>query len=207
MAGKPSEWSSVLSNAVLCVVSLSSAVRTSEVNRGAAAGFLLQALAALLGAAGALWPSLGLSLEADSPPNSWVSTVVGLPLVAFGFHWLNGDHSTANLLLGGALLLAAGSGYLTEEGRTVVARSVALVTAITILILSVFTTNACGMLGSLALGAAGLLSGAGLDGLPLLAEEDAVCYLLAAGSLALQQALRTQHRELEQEAQRLLSAW
>uniref|UniRef100_A0A8D0HTF7 Transmembrane protein 276 n=1 Tax=Sphenodon punctatus TaxID=8508 RepID=A0A8D0HTF7_SPHPU len=192
MAGRPDEWSAVLSNLALCAVCLSSAVQTRHVNRGAAAGFLLQALPPFLGAAGLLCPALGLSVETGSPNGSWVSTVVGLPLLVFGFHWLNGDHATANTFLGGALLLAAGLDYLGKEGKALAAQAVTIMSSLTILIISVFTTNGYGAAGSLLLGTAGLLAGTRLERLLMLRRGDALRCLLAAGNWAFQQALRTQ---------------
>ncbi|CAM5107426.1 unnamed protein product [Natator depressus] len=197
MAGRPAEWSTALPSLGLCAVCLCSAVRTFQINRGAAAGFLLQALAALVGAVGFFWTPLGLTLAADSQSGTWVSTVIGLPLLAFGFHWLNGDHSTANILLGGALLLATGLEYLTEEGRAMVAQSVTVVASITILILSIFTMNFYGILGSLVLSTAGLLSGVKVERLLVLRKEAILSCLLAAGNLAFQWALRTQHLDLD----------
>ncbi|XP_048693219.1 transmembrane protein 276 [Caretta caretta] len=197
MAGRPAEWSTALPSLGLCAVCLCSAVRTFQINRGAAAGFLLQAVAALVGAVGFFWTPLGLTLAADSQSGTWVSTVIGLPLLAFGFHWLNGDHSTANILLGGALLLATGLEYLTEEGRAMVAQSVTVVASITILILSIFTMNFYGILGSLVLSTAGLLSGVKVERLLVLRKEAVLSCLLAAGNLAFQWALRTQHLDLD----------
>uniref|UniRef100_A0A8C0H3Y4 Cysteine and histidine rich 1 n=2 Tax=Chelonoidis abingdonii TaxID=106734 RepID=A0A8C0H3Y4_CHEAB len=86
MAGWPAEWGTALSSLGLCAVCLSSAVRTSQINRGAAAGFLLQALAALVGAVGFFWTPLGLTLAADSHSGTWVSTVIGLPLLCTNGH-------------------------------------------------------------------------------------------------------------------------
>ncbi|TFJ97949.1 protein spinster-like protein 1 [Platysternon megacephalum] len=197
MAIRAAEWSTALPSVGLGAVCLSSAVRTFQINRGAAAGFLLQALAALVGGVGFFWTPLGLTLAADSQSGTWVSTVVGLPLLAFGFHWLNGDHSTANILLGGALLLAAGLEYFTEEGRAMVAQSVTVVASITVLILSIFTMNFYGILGSLVLSTAGLLSGVKVETLLMLRKEAVLSCLLAAGNLAFQWAFRTQHLDLD----------
>lgn len=141
---------------------------------------------------------LGLSWDARSPEDAWASTVVGLPLLAFGFHWLNGDCSTANVLLGGALLLAGGSGSFSEEGKALVAQSVTAVASITILIVSIFTGNTCGILGGLLVGTAGLLAGSNLQRLLAVGKGDLLHSLMAAASLTLQQALHTQHRELDQ---------
>ncbi|XP_066482518.1 transmembrane protein 276 [Tiliqua scincoides] len=198
MPGGPDEGAGLLSGALLCAVCLGSAVRTVQINRGAAAGFLLQALVPLIEAAVLLPAPLGLIWGARSPEDSWTSTVVGLSLLAFGFHWLNGDCSTANVLLGGALLLAAGSGYFSEEGKALVAHSVTTVASITILIVSAFTGNMCGILGSLLVGTAGLLTGNKLQYLLTLRKRDLLHYLMAAANLTLQWALRTQHQELDQ---------
>ncbi|KAB0396431.1 hypothetical protein E2I00_012073 [Balaenoptera physalus] len=102
MAPRPGrEWSSALSHLAL-----------GSANRGAAAGFLLQALAA------ATMLAPGLGTDEDCLAGAWVATVIGLPLLAFDFHWVNGDCSSANLLLGGGMVLAV-AGLLSrlEEDR------------------------------------------------------------------------------------------
>ncbi|CAI5778822.1 Uncharacterized protein PODLI_1B019114 [Podarcis lilfordi] len=199
--GWPDEVTGLLSNLLLCVVSMGSAFQTFQINRGTSAGFLLQALVPLLDTATHLTAPPGLGLEAAhySPDNAWVSTVVGLPLLAFGFHWLNGDRATANALLGGALLLllASSSGSFSQEGKAMVAHSVTSVVSISVLIASIFTGNACGIAGSLLVGTAGVLAGTQLRRLLVLRKEDAVCCLMALANLALRRALQAQHRELD----------
>lgn len=156
-----------------------------QINRGAAAWFLLQALLETL------------PFGPRRPPDpTWSCAVEGLPLLAFGFHWLNGDCFTANVLLGGALVLASGWGYFTEEGKAMVVHSVVSMVTITIFIVSVFTGSAYGMVGSLLMGAAGLLPETGLWSLPAPKETDALQCLLAGANLALCQAVRVQHLEL-----------
>ncbi|XP_032079000.1 uncharacterized protein LOC116512560 isoform X2 [Thamnophis elegans] len=182
-----------LANLLLPAACLYSAARAFQINRGAAAGFFLQALGPLLETV----PIGPLRHGAQPPDHSWPCTVVGLPLLAFGFHWLNGDCFTANVLLGGALMLAGGWGYFTEEAKAMVVHSVISVVTITIFIVSVFTGSSFGAVGSLLMGAAGLLPGTGLW--PLLApkETEALRCLMAAANLALCQALRLQHEELD----------
>ncbi|XP_078009957.1 transmembrane protein 276 [Phascolarctos cinereus] len=192
MANKPEEWSTQISYLVLGVVSLHSAVHTARVNRGAAAGFLLQALAA----AAALVP--GPQTDTDNQMGTWVATVIGLPLLAFDFHWVNGDRSTANLLLGGGMVLGMAGDYLGTETRAVAGQAVALVAAVTILIVSVFTVNTYGMGGGVALGAASLMSRLEKETLLLfLQKEDACRWALAVGNWAYRWALHTQHLELD----------
>ncbi|XP_074119774.1 transmembrane protein 276 isoform X1 [Sminthopsis crassicaudata] len=192
MAEKSEEWSTQLSYFVLGVVSLHSAVHTARVNRGAAAGFLLQALAA----AAALAP--GPQPDINNQMGTWVATVIGLPLLAFDFHWVNGDRSTANLLLGGGMVLAVTGDYLGTETKAVAGQAVALVAAVTILIVSVFTVNTYGMGGGVALGAAGLMSRLEEETLLLFfPKEDACRWALAVGSWAYRWALHTQHLELD----------
>nr|KAF6270702.1 cysteine and histidine rich 1 [Myotis myotis] len=155
MAPKPwGEWSMALSHLALGVVSLHAALSTAQASRGAAAGFLLQALAA------ATMLAPGLGTDEDCLAGAWVATVIGLPLLAFDFHWVNGDRSSANLLLGGGMVLAVAGDHLGAEGRSVAGQAVVLVVAVTILIVAVFTTNTYGMWGGLMLGDcwAGLLS-------------------------------------------------
>ncbi|XP_038616143.1 cysteine and histidine-rich protein 1 isoform X3 [Tachyglossus aculeatus] len=112
MADKLVEWSPMLSNLLLCAVSLSSAVQTAPVNRGVAAGFLLQALAAGLVAASPLSP--GLWPDADPRAGAWVATVVGFPLLAFGFHWCTNGH----LMCAGCFIHLLADARLKEEQAT-----------------------------------------------------------------------------------------
>ncbi|XP_039186136.1 uncharacterized protein LOC120302170 isoform X2 [Crotalus tigris] len=157
---------------LLSAVCLHSALLTFQINRGASAWFLLQALLETL--------SFGPRWRGARPPDpTWSCTVVGLPLLAFAFHWLNGDYYTANVLLGGALVLAGGWGYFTKEGKAIVVHSVISMVTITIFIVSVFTGSTYGMVGSLLLGAAGLLPETGLWSLPTPKETDALHCLMA----------------------------
>nr|XP_056710581.1 transmembrane protein 276 [Euleptes europaea] len=172
-------------------------MQTYQIHRGAGLGFLLQALVPLLETAALFAASLGLDWVLGSPYNAWVSTVISLPLLAFAFHWLNGDHSTANVLLGGVLLLAASSDYLTEEGKDVAAHSVLMVASVTILIVSIFTGNAYGIAGSLLAGIAGLLAATRLLRLLMLRKRDVLRCLMAAANLSWRWALQLQHQVLE----------
>lgn len=184
-------WGAALSHLALGAVSLHAAVSTAQASRGAAAGFLLQALAA------AAVLALGLGSDEDGPAGSWVATVIGLPLLAFDFHWVNGDRCSANLLLGGGMVLALAGDHLGAEGRSVAGQAVVLVVAVTILIVAVFTTNAYGMWGGALLGAAGLLSRLEEERWLLLPKEDLCRWALAAGSWAYHRALHTQRLQWE----------
>ena len=157
---------------------------------GPAAGFLLQALAAASDALEPLWSggTLGGDPHPDPLPGTWVSAMLGQPLVAFGFHRLSGDRATANLLLGGAAALAPAAAQLPEEGRLLAARAVTFLTAGSILTLSILTANGLGALGSLLLAAGNLLPAS----LPPGTRHDGHPWVLAAGNLALQRALRAQ---------------
>ncbi|XP_053599331.1 LOW QUALITY PROTEIN: transmembrane protein 276 [Sciurus carolinensis] len=192
MALKPGgEWSTVLSHLVLGMVSLQGAVSSAQSSRGAAAGFLLQALAA----ASMLVPGLGT--HEDCLAGAWVTTVIGLPLLAFDFHWVNGDRSSANLLLGGGMVLAVAGDHLGPEGCSVAGQAVLLVVAVTILIVAIFTANTYGMWGGAMLGVAGLLSRLEEERLLLLPKEDVCRWALAAGSWAYCRALHTQRLQWE----------
>ncbi|MEJ1271577.1 cysteine and histidine rich 1 [Cricetulus griseus] len=171
-----SEWSTVLSHLVLAAVSLHAAVSSVQSSRGAAAGFLLQTFAAIT----MLAP--GLNTHEDCLAGAWVATVIGLPLLAFDFHWVNGDRSSANLLLGGGMVLAVAGDHLGPEGCSVAGQAVLLVVAVTILIVAVFTANTYGMWGGAMLGVAGLLSRLEEDRLLLLPKEDCTNgHLMCAG--------------------------
>lgn len=139
----------------------------------------------------------GLSTQEDCLAGAWVATVIGLPLLAFDFHWVNGDRSSANLLLGGGMVLAVAGDHLGPEGCSVAGQAVLLVVAVTILIVAVFTANTYGMWGGAMLGVAGLLSRLEVDRLLLLPKEDVCRWALAAGSWAYCQALHTQRLQWE----------
>ncbi|XP_074936197.1 transmembrane protein 276 [Phalacrocorax aristotelis] len=193
-------WGWALSHALLCAACLLCARRARQVTGGPAAGFLLQALAAASDALAPPWPGGTPRGDPDPhppqgdpdphpPPGAWVSAVLGQPLVAFGFHHLSGDRATGNLLLGSAAALAPAAAPLAAEARLLAARAVAFLTAASTLSLALLTANGFGVLGSLLLLAGNLLpaspSGPGHDGNP---------WVLAAGNLALERALRGQRR-------------
>ncbi|KAF7237197.1 Ras-like protein family member 11B, partial [Varanus komodoensis] len=104
------------------------------------------------------------------------------------------------------LLLAGAWGSLTDEGKAVATHSVTLVAAVTILIVSVFTSNAYGVLGSLLVGAAGLLAGTGLPLAVAARQGDILHGLMAAANLALCWALQAQHQELGRGGGALVAA-
>ncbi|XP_078542673.1 transmembrane protein 276 [Lissotriton helveticus] len=196
MSGLHPEWTTAVSHVLLSTVAVHSAVRTFEVNRGAAAGFLLQAITSALGAAGFLLVPLGLNLERLIETGAWMSSVIGLPLLAFGFHWLTGDHSTANLFLGCGLLLAPFFDYFTPESQHMVAHSMTLAVSVGILIISVLVGNLYGVLGSVTISVAGFISAMEIDWLLLLRKEDALNYTLLIGMLAFQKSFRTLNLDL-----------
>ena len=76
----------------------------------------------------------GLGTDEDCLAGAWVATVIGLPLLAFDFHWVNGDCSSANLLLGGGMVLAVAGDHLGAEGRSVAGQAVVLVVAVTLVL-------------------------------------------------------------------------
>nr|XP_060631989.1 transmembrane protein 276 [Anolis sagrei ordinatus]XP_060631990.1 transmembrane protein 276 [Anolis sagrei ordinatus] len=186
----------LLSNLLLCATCLGSAFGTFQISRGASTGFLLQALVPLLDLAALVLPaSLGLCSDPTvATEGSWVATVLGLPLLAFGFHWLHGDTSAANAILGGALLVAAAGGRFSEEGQALARHSATAITAVTILIISVFTGNAYGATGSFLVGLAGLLEGTLWTIWP---KKDALRIIMSVANLALRRAFQTQQQELE----------
>nr|XP_010959489.1 cysteine and histidine-rich protein 1 isoform X5 [Camelus bactrianus]XP_010997048.1 cysteine and histidine-rich protein 1 isoform X6 [Camelus dromedarius] len=109
MAPRPwGEWSTALSHLALGAVSLHAAVSTAQASRGAAAGFLLQALAA----ATMLVPGLGT--DEDHLAGAWVATVIGLPLLAFDFHWCTNGH----LMCAGCFIHLLADARLKEEQAT-----------------------------------------------------------------------------------------
>ncbi|KAM6125780.1 LOW QUALITY PROTEIN: transmembrane protein 276 [Pterocles gutturalis] len=175
-----------LSGALLCAVCLLGARRARQVTGGPAAGFLLQALAAASDTLTPLWPSGDPNGDPDGDPlpGAWVSAMLGQPLVAFAFHRLSGDRATANLLLGTAAVLAPAAARLPEEGRLLAARAVTFLTAASVLTLFLLTANGAGVL-ALLLGAGNLLPAPGT-------RHHGHPWVLAAGNLALQRALRVQ---------------
>ncbi|XP_056409143.1 transmembrane protein 276 [Hyla sarda] len=176
----------LMSRSILCAVSFVSAFRTLQVHRGASAGFLLHGLSSVLGVVCLLLP--GLSVDCS---RLWVSSIIGLPLLVFSFFWLNGDHFTANLALMCALLLAACSPQLTYDTRLVGMHLTHAGASLSILVISVFTGNRTGLLGSLALGTWGLISFLDTGRVkPLCIQVGADC-ALGAAILAFQMALKT----------------
>ena len=76
----------------------------------------------------------GLGTDEDCLAGAWVATVIGLPLLAFDFHWVNGDCSSASLLLGGGMMLAVAGDHLGADGHSVAGQAVVLVVAVTLVL-------------------------------------------------------------------------
>ncbi|XP_063777118.1 transmembrane protein 276 [Pseudophryne corroboree] len=175
----------LISQVVLGAVCLLSAARTLQVHRGASAGFLLHGLGSVVVCL--LFPGQAEALSAST----WIASVIGQPLLVFSFFWLSGDRSTANLVLSSALLLASISGYLTHEARCVAPYFTKAGATLSILVISLFTGNWYGLLGSLALGTEGLLSFLNASRILPFSTEIASNCVLSAAFLALETALRT----------------
>ncbi|XP_067872099.1 transmembrane protein 276-like [Heterodontus francisci] len=194
---KEREWSVVITSFLLCAVSLMAADRARKVNLGSAAGFLMQACAGALGIIHSYSEDPPLLLSASLMEVSWVAMVIGLPLVSFGFHWLSDDRLAANSVVSGGILAAACSGTLAEEGRETAIRLAITAPLLSILTVCLFTTNLCGVAGSLAICLVGVVMELQLDELPGLKKVDVQNLLLASGIVALQRALDTLQRALD----------
>lgn len=120
------------------------------------------------------------------------------PLVAFGFHRLSGDRDTANLLLGGATALAlisavttsTGTTWAPAEGHLMAVRAVTFLTTCSLLTLAGLTGNGTAALGGLLMAAGNLLPAPGT-------QQEGHPWVLAAGNLALERALRVQKLGVE----------
>ncbi|OCT71162.1 hypothetical protein XELAEV_18038068mg [Xenopus laevis] len=174
-------------------------------HRGATAGFFLQSLASILASGCSLAPTL-LHSHGDSflssaswsragtrgrhVPRAQSATTVGLPLLAFGFFWINGDQSTANMILSAALLLTASWDFMSQEGRTIAANASYVVSSLAILMVSIFTGNGYGVVGSLGLGTAGLLSSVKAEKVLFVPPEVTMNCLQAASFFSFSVALK-----------------
>ncbi|XP_078281884.1 transmembrane protein 276-like [Rhinoraja longicauda] len=173
--GREREWSFAAASFLLFTVSLLAFRRTRKVNMGLAAGFLLQ------GFAGALGAILGLGLGGSSRgwgagwhrQTRWACSVLGLPLLSFGYHWSSGERAAANALLSGGVVAAALSGPAGPA-----ASAVAAAAPLSMLATALLTADGWACAGSLAL----LLAAA-------LRPPYAHTLLTAAGVAALQRAL------------------
>uniref|UniRef100_A0A4W3GN37 Uncharacterized protein n=1 Tax=Callorhinchus milii TaxID=7868 RepID=A0A4W3GN37_CALMI len=164
-------------------------------NLGLAAGFLLQGCAAGLGVA-QCWSEedgSGPLVELHEEAN-WAATVLGLPLLIFGFHWLNNDRLTANAVLGGAILAASFSDCLGAEGRAVALSVAGTVPVLTALTASLCSLNPYGIGGCLALNLLGVLDEVKHDPLLGFSKVGIRNLLLWGGTLGLHKALSDQHR-------------
>ncbi|XP_078390500.1 transmembrane protein 276-like [Cetorhinus maximus] len=191
---KEREWSMVITNLLLCAAALMATQRARKVNLGSAAGFLMQACTGAMGVIHSYSkeppPLLTISLQEVS----WVSMVIGLPLVSFGFHWLSDDCVAANSAVACGILAAACCGNMAEEGReTAVILSIAA-PILSVLTVCLFTVNLYGIVGSLAVCLVGVVAELQLDGPLGLKKMDIQNVLLTSGLMALQQALDTQQR-------------
>uniref|UniRef100_UPI00398F7851 transmembrane protein 276-like n=1 Tax=Pristiophorus japonicus TaxID=55135 RepID=UPI00398F7851 len=191
---KEREWSVAITSFLLCAVSLLAAHRARKVNLGSAMGFLMQACVGALGTVHSCTAAPARLLTSGQREARWLATVVGLPLISFGFHWLNEDRLAANSVLTGGILAAACCGHLAEESRATAARAALAAPLLSVLAACIFTANLCGVAGCMAVCLAGEATELLPGGLPGLKLADVQNLLLSSGVLALQRALDTQHR-------------
>ncbi|XP_043923356.1 uncharacterized protein LOC122798471 [Protopterus annectens] len=190
--GSTSDMFTVISNLLLCCVALHSAHQTFQINRGSAAGFLLEACASALGTFAVFIPDLA-PLQQHA---FWVAVIIGMPLLAFGFHWLCNDHSTANTLLISGLILGVSSDHITVETCAILSHTLCMLTLISILIVSIFTANWYGIFGSVLMHTACLFSVIKGQQLLALRKDSAVNCILSVGLLLMQCAVKKQHSDL-----------
>ncbi|XP_063306996.1 transmembrane protein 276 [Pelobates fuscus] len=175
----------IVSRVLLCAVCLFSTVRTYQVHRAAAAGFLIHGV----GSAYLLCVSSLTAEDGFRNLSTWSAIVTSVPLLAFAFFWLSGDQSTANMLLSAGILGAAALDSLNQEGRFMVSICIMAAASLSILVLSIFTGNWHGVLGSIALGTVALFKA---ERITIFHKEVASNYGLTAAFLAFDLALRSQ---------------
>ncbi|XP_048417375.1 transmembrane protein 276-like [Stegostoma tigrinum] len=194
---KERDWTVVITSCLLCTTALMATCRAHKVNLGCATGFLMQASAGALSAIHSYTEEPHILLTASLQDVSWLSMVIGLPLVSFGFHWLNGDHLAANSVAAVGILIAGSCGGLATEGRE---NAVSLAIApplLSILTVCLVTTNLYGILGSLAIGLVAVAGEFRLDELLGLKEVIVQNVLLTCGVAALLRALDTLSQQAE----------
>ncbi|XP_043546904.1 uncharacterized protein LOC122550208 [Chiloscyllium plagiosum] len=192
---KEREWAVVITSFLLCTTALMATCRAHKVNLGCATGFLMQASAAALSAIHSYTEEPSVLLTVSLRDVSWLSMVIGLPLVSFGFHWLNGDHLAANSAAAVGILIAGCCGGLAEEGRETAVSLAIAAPVLSVLTICLVTTNLYGILGSLAVGLAGMAKEFRLGEQLGLKEVVVRNVLLTCGVVALHRALDTQQQQ------------
>ncbi|XP_078086132.1 transmembrane protein 276-like [Mustelus asterias] len=192
LVSKEREWSVLFTSFLLCAVALIATHRARKVNLGSAAGFLMQACAGAVSVIHSYSQEPPALLSTSLRELSWVSMVIGLPLVSFGFHWLNDDWLAANSALTGGILAAACWGNLAEAGREAAVRLAIAAPTLSVLTVCLFTVNLYGIVGCLAICLVAVVSEFQPHGLLGLKAVDVQNLLLTSGVAALQQALDTQ---------------
>ncbi|KAL0985475.1 hypothetical protein UPYG_G00157360 [Umbra pygmaea] len=148
MAGCLTEWITACSNMTLSISALYTACRLFKDHRAPAVGFLLLSLSA--GFCTLPLPS-SLYLTSLQGDLEWVGEALAPPLVSFGFLWLSEDQLTAHFLLLGTTLLPVLCDRLSADEMKLMSRCLALSAFSCSLTVCLFSGNALGALGSVAL--------------------------------------------------------
>ncbi|KAJ8290721.1 hypothetical protein GJAV_G00016710 [Gymnothorax javanicus] len=151
MAVYPNQWIAELFNITLSLSAFNTAFQLFKDHRAPAVGFFLLGCSALLSALPVSCPALISELE-------WAGGVLAPALVSFGFLWLSQDHFTAHVLLLGSASLLGLRDWLSPETLVVMSRCMALSSLCCTLTVCLFTANAAGALGSVALSLPGLVA-------------------------------------------------
>ncbi|KAJ8004836.1 hypothetical protein DPEC_G00140440 [Dallia pectoralis] len=149
MTGCITEWITASSSLTLSVSALYAASQLFREHRAPAVGFFLLGLSS--GFCTLPLPSSAY-LTFIQGDLEWLSEVLAPPLVSFGFLWLSEDHATAHILLIVSALLPVLCDRLSENEIMLMSRCLALSAFSCSLTVCLFTGNALGALGSVALG-------------------------------------------------------
>ncbi|XP_029928005.1 uncharacterized protein LOC115373651 [Myripristis murdjan] len=149
MATCITEWITTCANIMLSATALYSSYQLFKDHRAPSVGLFLLGLSAGLCT---LRPSSSYLASLLSEAE-WASEVLAPALVSFGFLWLSEDRNTAHILLCGSCLFLALCDGLSSDALTLMTRCLVLSSLSCCLTVCLFSSNAVGALGSVALSA------------------------------------------------------
>lgn len=183
------QLSTAVSDAVLAYVSFHAAHRTMPLYISGMVGFFIIGVAAFVGTVRFGLRNPRSDLVAFHKYLSWMGSAIAVPYIAAAYHKQEHSHLLANVHLASGFGLVTVQKFLSPRVQRLAAEGVSSYAVVSILTLSLITSNYEGALGAVCYITAGLI--VGTDGYWLgIPRVDVFHYVIAVATISLMQGLR-----------------
>ena len=183
------QLSTALSDAILSYVSYAAAYKTMSTNTSATVGFVIIGTAAFIGTIRFGLQNPRTDIISFHKFLSWMGSAIAVPYIAAAYHKQESSNLLASVHIVSGFALVATQKFLSERQKRLCTEAVSSYAVISILTLSLVTSNNAGAFGAICYVIAGLI--VGTDGhISIVPRVDIFHYVLVIATLSLMQGLR-----------------